>query len=271
VALPELAPELPCTASALVADLVDGPVIRLREVLRTRVSVHYETGDLRVPWLCLCTPEAVRLPHAVVVATLPRANPAGGSDDAGRAGEHRLEAGGTTYRVRRWWTPPRPTGLTNPRPDTLTQAAGLLAAPRNPALDRARDAVLGLDAPWTSALDPERLVGVGPGLTPCGDDLLAGVLVAAAATADPRVRGWRVGVRRALRSRSTTAVSAAMLHWALAGYATPQLARFVTAACTGADVDNALSDLLAVGHSSGTALAAGALRVWSTSPLEGAA
>ena len=253
-------PELPCTASALVAGLVDGPVRPLRAVVRTRVSVHYETGDRQVPWLCLCTPDAVRLPHAVVVAALP---PLGDRAEIGQAGAGRLVAGATTYRARRWWDPPRPTGLTNPRPETLRLATRLLAS--------SRDACLGLDARWPTVLDPERLLGAGRGLTPRGDDLLAGVLVAAAATADPRSRGWRAGVRRASRSRSTTAVSAAMLHWALEGYATPQLARFVTAVCTDADVESALSDLVAVGHSSGAALAAGVLRVWDTSPLEGAA
>src|SRR5690242_3930628 len=55
-----------------------------------------------------------------------------------------LPASGTvpTFAVRRWWTPPRPTSPSRPR--------GPLA------------------------LDPAALVGRGPGLTPSGDDVLAG-------------------------------------------------------------------------------------------------
>ena len=41
-----------------------------------------------------------------------------------------------------------------------------------------------------------------------------------------------------------------MPHHAADGYATPQLAGFVTAVCTGRDVGTATQRLLAVGHSS---------------------
>jgi hypothetical protein len=49
------------------------------------------------------------------------------------------------------------------------------------------------------------------------------------------------------------------------GYATPELAAFVTGVCAG-DADRAARDLLAVGHFSGAALAIGALHVLTTDP-----
>jgi hypothetical protein len=51
----------PAAASVLVAGLLDEDT-RLVEVARTRLSVHYETGRDDVPVLCLCNPDAVRLP-----------------------------------------------------------------------------------------------------------------------------------------------------------------------------------------------------------------
>jgi len=113
------------------------------------------------------------------------------------------------------------------------------------------------------ALRPDELVGRGPGLTPAGDDVLAGALVAGRATGDPRLDGWRKGTEAALARRRTTAVSRALLHHALAGWATPELADFVTAACAG-EADACLRRLLAIGHTSGAALASGVLHVLDT-------
>ena len=120
---------------------------------------------------------------------------------------------------------------------------------------------------------PHDLVGRGPGLTPSGDDVLAGVLVAAHAVADPRLPGWAAATVDALAVRTTTAVSRGLLHHALDGWATPELADFVTAVCGGDATGGPAGRLLAVGHSSGAALAAGALHVLGTAPrsLEGAA
>jgi hypothetical protein len=111
---------------------------------------------------------------------------------------------------------------------------------------------------------PAELVGRGPGLTPSGDDVLAGALVAAHATSDPRLGRWRVETREALRVRRTTAVSRGLLHHALDGYATPELADFLVEACSGGP-GPATARLLAVGHGSGAALAAGVRYVLATS------
>jgi predicted alpha/beta hydrolase family esterase len=55
------------------------------------------------------------------------------------------------------------------------------------------------------------------------------------------------------------------------GWAVPQLADFVEAVCRGGEVEAARTRLLAVGHSSGESLAAGALHVLAPSQLRGAA
>lgn len=232
---------VPAAASSLLARLLDGPAHRatpLVEAARTRAAVHYDTGRDDVPVLCVCLPSAVRLPNALVAWELPT-GPVTIEDGA-------LVAGQATWAVRRWWTPPRPRGLVAPAPPSLP------------------------DVTVPAEIRPDGLVGAGPGLTPAGDDVLAGALVAAHATADPRLSGWRTAVRQALRTRTTTAVSRGLLTHALDGWATPELADFITAVCRGT-VGQTADRLLAVGHSSGAALAAGVMHVFAFPPLEGAA
>lgn len=144
--------------------------------------------------------------------------------------------------VRRWWRPARPSGLEAP---TSVPLAGLA--------DTSYD-----------VLSPATLVGAGPGLTPSGDDVLAGALVTAHATGDPRLADWCRETRRALRTRRTTAVSRALLTHAMDGYAVPQLAAFLTTLCSGDDVTGPLARLRAVGHTSGQALADGVVHTLST-------
>jgi len=236
-----------------VAVLLDGPESSLQEVARTRVSVHYETSSPRVPVLSVATPSAVRLPASIVASTLPPPGPA-------TVGSGRLAHESSTWRVSRWWRPDRPVGLVPARTDLSGLVPDVAQASGVPAV-----------APAYDGLRPTALVGRGPGLTPAGDDLLAGALVAAHATSDPRLARWRAATLRTLGSTRTTAVSRALLHHACDGYATPELAGFLVAVCAGGDVVAARARLLAVGHVSGAGLMTGALHTLTTHRLEGAA
>lgn len=230
---------VPCAASSLLPRLLDSSDAHLVEVARTRTSVHYETGRDDVPVLSVSTPAAVRLPASLVSPLLPVEPPL--------LADGALLAGGRRWCVTRWWTPPRPVGLAPPVRLTWHEAVRVI-----------------------DALRPDELVGLGAGLTPSGDDVLAGALVAGSATGDPRLGGWRAGTVAALARRRTTAVSRALLHHALGGWATTELADFVTAACRGGS-DGSLDRLLAVGHTSGAALASGVLHVLSTDTRRAAA
>jgi len=99
------------------------------------------------------------------------------------------------------------------------------------------------------------LLGRGPGLTPSGDDVLAGYLVGAAAYDVPAA-----DVRRLVESqadRRTTTLSAALLRHAAAGETIPQVSGLLDALAGRRPLDRALVDLHAVGHTSGAALASG--------------
>lgn len=258
-------------ASSLLAGLFDGAPARLVEAARTRASVHYETGDPAVPVLSVCTPSAVRLPNSLVTDVLP------GPNGAGAIGDGLLVISEGSWRVSRWWLPPRPSGLHPPPASVIRDATGLLAD------DLGRDDLVSRSfgvptlSPSYDGLVPADLIGAGPGLTPSGDDVIAGALVAAHATADPRLAGWQRSVRELLTAGRTTAVSRAILHCALDGYATSELADYIHALCgnesvdTRQGLDRATTNLLAVGHSSGAALMTGVLHTLSTTWIQGAA
>lgn len=239
---------IPCVASSLVGPVLDGGPRELPELVRTAVSAHYATGLPAVPVLTVGTRAAVRLPASVVTDVVPRGPLA--------AGDGVLSTADATWRAARWWHPPRPRGLPLPARDDVERCAAVL-------MSRSRDGVPTLAAS-SDALVPDRLVGAGPGLTPAGDDVLAGALVTAHAVDDPRLPRWRRETTETLARQRTTAVSEGLLRAALEGYATEELARLLTALCRGEDLRAPLPRLLALGHSSGTALLTGVLHTVRT-------
>jgi hypothetical protein len=108
---------------------------------------------------------------------------------------------------------------------------------------------IGIDLPSGA---PESVVGLGPGLTPSGDDVLAGYLLACRAFGAPVPSLPDLG--------RTTALSGALLRYAERGVCIPQLAAVLAALGGDSPVEDALDALLAVGATSGAALAAGVLR-----------
>jgi len=102
---------------------------------------------------------------------------------------------------------------------------------------------------------PRRLLGNGAGLTPQGDDVLAGYLAGAAAYGLP-ADDVRALVDGEAASRTTT-LSAALLRHAAVGEAIPQVDGLLDALDGRRPLDLALAELFAVGHTSGAALASG--------------
>jgi hypothetical protein len=221
--------------------------------------------------------DAVRLPCSLVLATTSAELPLSALAPASGgfvAGDHEVRwagpAGPVVVRAAREWAPARPSRGVVTASALAAVRSGLGTAHRIPWCDGGRDpvgdalplaslAAVAGDADASAAV-AAGLLGQGPGLTPAGDDVLAGYLVGAAAF------GLDVAaLRRAiavLAPARTTALAAALLWHAARGECLDELAE-VAAVLTGwqrggpEQADGAVRRLVCVGHSSGPALGLG--------------
>jgi hypothetical protein len=233
---------VPGAAPTALRDLLTGPVTRGRVLGVHRTAVYVEAAGQVV---AVETADGLRLPCAVRLGIDRTDGPFGRvrRGSPARVGDGVVVAEPLTVRAVRWWAPRRPrAGVRADRADRLAQLLG------------------DSPAPVPAAAPVAELLGRGPGLTPAGDDVLTGLLVAlwhhpvlrdpvaAEVTRDAPVR--------------TTALSATLLRAAAAGHALPAVLDVADAlAGHGPDDMAAVVDrLVAVGHSSGVALAHGLLR-----------
>lgn len=219
--------------------------------------------------LAIVAPDAVRLPCAVVVRGTPTvlASPVRDADGGGRADGTGLAVGeGAIHRdgrpvhtVGRWFDPRVRVSRVDPvarcRFATLVRSEWQVD-PLLPddAVERLADDLAADKAHRAAAA----LLGRGTGLTPAGDDLVAGALAALRATGSPAAHGLGRATR-ALAPTTTTRLSAALLEAADVGAVVPEAAA-VLRALVGVDtgsVDVATRRLVALGHTSGWHLAAG--------------
>ena len=262
------------SASVSVDARLFGPP-RTAEVLAVLPTAVY----LRLPdegpvpaVLPVLTADAVRLPGSVLLPASSRSRPltrlVGPAAERATVGLGAVRVGALHVRVtQRWQQRPAPPG----RPSTLagwwsarqTGAGRLRSTPAGGVVaDRAADLADAVACGELSAAlaAADRLHGLGPGLTPAGDDVLAALLLTLrrfpaldrGALADP------LGRRLAAAAARTTPLSAALLARADRAEAAPQLLDLVDALATGQPVALPLRRLLSVGHTSGAALAVGA-------------
>ena len=187
-------------------------------------------------------------PLHLVVEALP-ALPA--SEDRVNVSGGMLAAGRIRVRAdpRRRWAPRLPERLS-----ASSQAWQGLVDTGDPGLEPLWDGVSGDLRRGDLAAVARRLEGRGAGLTPSGDDVLAGILLVSAM--DPSCRG---ALARLARSARTTALSRAYLRWAAAGQSIQPAHALLDAAASGdhGGMDTAARSLAAVGATSGRALVAG--------------
>lgn len=268
-------PALPAVASDAIAEVVCGSPRRVQVLAAFRAAVYlaHEEGVV-----ALVATDGVRHPNALVDTQPVAAAPFAGirTHQQGWMGDARLVLPRRQLRVTRWFDPVPRLGPVAPEPLAV-------------ALDRARAHVTATTVPLTPDLaDPVQaltgalgrgeptmpiardLLGRGPGLTPSGDDVLAGMLAAAtvlagalpagAVPAELVVRVRRLGREVAAEARdATTAVSAALLHHAARGAVAAPAGAVLQALAGRGRLVAALDHLLAVGSTSGRDLAVGLL------------
>jgi len=247
----------PAWASTAVGELLCGRRQDATVLAATRVASYLSLPDPGscIPLLALLSEQAVRLPIGVVIAaaSLPEAG------STVRIGEGSIVARDRTWRPVRWWDPrphlvsedmflygPRllevlesepPSAFGFPLADALGVASALAGGDAAPALE---------------------VIGFGPGLTPAGDDAVAGALAVLALCGGLHDH-VRIAVERHGSTR-TTALSAALLAAASKGQVIPQAAAVLAGIASGAHparLRSAVAALFDVGATSGHDLCAG--------------
>jgi hypothetical protein len=275
-------------ASLGVRNLIDGPRRPAQVMAAFASAVYLELGtagpEPRV--LALVTPSAFRLPNAVVV-TPHQARPAHGPAAAASVdcttwaaaggdaciGEGFVQAGRFRVPVRRWWDPSPVLGpLSRARLEQGCVALESVCAssPRRPGL-AGHPAPAALAAACAAgdlagAVEAaESMIGLGPGLTPSGDDVLTGLLLALRLLGGA-IRGgtravwladWLSAAVTYEAGSRTTSLSATLLHCAARGQAAAEVATVLRAFAGQEPAAPAVTRLLAAGKTSGADLAWG--------------
>jgi hypothetical protein len=216
--------------------------------------------------VCLVTGEATRLPNAVVLSDpLP---PIAVGDEAS-VGDGVVEAGGATVRIRRWWDPAPALGRVErarleqslERLNQICETSG-----RGTGLDEGGfPAQLAEGCSSGSLLTTlaaaEQLMGLGPGLTPSGDDMLSGLLAALrhlgrAADAERAVwlADWLAATVAFDAPTRTTPISATLLHCAANGQSCAEAIAVLRGIVGLQSLEPAAQRLLRLGHTSGADL-----------------
>jgi hypothetical protein len=207
---------------------------------------------------------AVRLPNGVMLGIPSGRAPLGfGTGDA-EVGGGGVVFGSLEVRVVRWWDP-RPALSPATAAGVLTEVSALrerVEFPDDAGLGRA----LAARDPRAALQAASGLLGRGDGLTPAGDDLmagaLAGCLLIGAAVGEPSavavVEAVAGPLGESARHRTTT-LSATLLRHACRGEVADAAAALLGALTGRGSAATACDAVRAVGHSSGPALAAGIL------------
>ncbi|MFI0349711.1 DUF2877 domain-containing protein [Actinomadura sp. 9N407] len=265
-------------ASLALRPVLDPPRRPARVLAAFPSAVYLElrgTAEPRV--VAVVSSDAVRLPNAVVMVATRRERPFRSVREGGEAwiGDGRVEAEGLETKVRRWWDPAPALGPVTPA--ALARGVGALESALGEAGDTARGGLADhpdllrlsgrcAEGDLAGAVESaERIVGLGPGLTPSGDDILAGLLVSlrligGAAGQDDRavwLADWLGAAVTADAGTRTTSLAATLLHCAASGGAGAEVAAVLRAVAGHEPAGPAVRRLLAAGHTSGADLAAG--------------
>ncbi len=263
---------VPAAASTGVTALLRGPVRRARIVASTPTGVYLHVpGERDGDVVAVLTSDAARHPLGCVLFRPSSGHPLVAPNAAAEVGGGRIVVGDLTVSAAAWWDPrPRlpsarpallPEGVRQLRttlygegvPHSAFALPGLPTGPGGP-LAALRGAVrrADLDAALRTAT---RLIGIGPGLTPAGDDVMAGTVAGLVLLGHPAAPRFAAGVT-ALAACRTTELSRALLRHAAAGRVSGEYAAVLHALVGEGALAPAVEALLTSGAtgSRGTAL-----------------
>jgi hypothetical protein len=241
-------------ASVLLRDLLAGPVRPAKVLAAGPAATYLEAGG---QVLAIVAAGGVRLPCAAMLAAGGRLPAARSRLAVGRGAVY--EDGNQLVAIRRWFDPRVRLAGVDRRAvvrfaDVVGSRGGVDALLSDDAPDRLAAGLASGDAVGAVSV----LLGRGTGLTPAGDDLVAGALASLRALGSPAADQLGAAVR-ALARAATTRVSAALLEAADVGALVPEAAGVLRALAGREDVETAADRLVALGHTSGWHLAAGLL------------
>lgn len=268
------------SASTALRELLRGPSRTATVLAAFPRAVYLALDDEPVSSVtvaALVTADGVAHPNALVLAASSATRPLARFHRGARVV---LGLGGVTapapvhceLRVTRWWDPRprlRPVSLPALR-DHLDRCVRITGV-ADPSLSEPLATITTLLAagrPDAAAAAGRALVGAGPGLTPAGDDVLAGLFAGiavlapaigpwcAAVAADAVATGDRVAAGAVDR---TTSVSAALLRHAVRGQVAQPAADWLHALAGRGSPEAATRALLRVGATSGHDLLTGVL------------
>jgi hypothetical protein len=250
---------LPGAASRSIAQLLEGSPAPAQLLGSSSRGAWLRLGSQVI---VLAGPGPARLPNGVAIGGSDPVFPRPGEPCV--VGEGRLAFGDTEVGVVRWWDP-RPA-LQPVTVASLAAAAaelrGLLTCPSHQLLASALDQ-RDVAAVRRAMLD---LLGRGPGLTPEGDDVLAGVLAGLRLLGPAIGSDWAADMLRSMAAiiradapRRTTSLSEALLHHAAAGEVAGPVANLMQALTGRGDLSAAVARLRGLGATSGVAMGCGVL------------
>lgn len=274
----------PALASTGIAELLRGPLRPATVISIFPTAIYLRTEPLLYPdrhlavvsphrssgVVAILTNDASRLPLGAILHRPASHRPLISSRGPLKAfvGEGRISVGPLTVRASGWWDP-RPR-LPSATPALLPEGMRELRAAVSERLHSpVRDVPVELCAQLgalraalrrndvTAALRAsQRMIGLGPGLTPAGDDLLCGVLAGLTLLGHHQASRIGAGIL-ALAPGRTTDLSLALLRHATQGQVNTELGSVIQALAGTGRLHDALSRLFAVGHTSGIALGLG--------------
>ena len=264
---------VPAAASTGAASLLRGPVRRARVLASTPTGVYLHVpGERDGDVVGVLTSDAVRLPLGCVLRRPSTGRPLVPPTAAAEVGGGRVVVGDLVVSAAAWWDPrPRlpsgrpallPEGVRQLRttlygdgvPHSAFELPGLPTGPGGP-LAALRGAVrrADLDAALRTAT---RLIGLGPGLVPAGDDVMAGTVAGLVLLGHPAAPRVAAGVN-ALAACRTTELSRALLRHAAAGRVSVEYAAVLHALVGERPLAPAVDALLTSGSTGSRATALG--------------